>query len=333
MESSRISSYLVVLLTTTTWILCFTSAAAKYQLNVTQNDEARELYWAPPPPCGVINFSVYNLQSNSFTELYQESWGMLAIPLARIHMQYYPNGRINIIANTDTSDCMDVTINCVSMTFGAFYETISKSAPFALYGKTSSGQLLARRPAQTGHQILTTKAYSTLDCTGTPLNEVAVKIQLVPKTTQTFIIPPFTATYSGTEGLEPKAADTKAMITASCSYISSALENGFTYRGSLSFDRNSFKCRRIEKQQSSSSMNSPLQITYQLITTFYIRYDISIYGNPDMPTNQGIAGFIHSRFLNQGTDSPFSNQAMWEVVHKQLEATNPYSHFTAVTLG
>jgi hypothetical protein len=279
--------------------------------------------------CGITGFSVYNSRSKTTTPLDTVQY-VSDFPEAKIMLDTYPQGKINIFANTDTTGCPKNTgIGCVLMKWGNFAKSTERWAPYTLYKNEPKTDMIStwKIPDNVkGFQSLEAWAYNSSSCSGRELNYVRVDVQAVPKTTQVIKLPPIVATYNGVTKL-PRTRDRIALESETCKFLEESFGFGFTYKGSLFVT--GFRCW----SSSSNTATLPPSTTYRIEIKFTIDGEVSMYLNPDMPTQAEVLSYAGGLFRDEIGVGPGSEDfVMSKSVKAVLNLTNPYLNYTKITI-
>ena len=76
-----------------------------------------------------------------------------------------------------------------------------------------------------------------------------------------------------------------------------------------------------------------LTITYKLYATFHCSDTINPYINRDLPKRPEVTDHVQRLFTDSASIGPFADELMSSFVKGKLDATNPYSSYTSITIG
>jgi hypothetical protein len=351
-------------------IICFVSSVLGYENNRVRKQQQKHQQDEPiqyPPPavtrpvivdrelqfwnddlassptfCGVSGFSIFNSTSNTTVPLDMVQY-FSSFPQSKILLDRYPGHKINIFAETDTTGCLTnaTTIGCVILKWGNFAKSTEHWVPYTLFKNDPRTNTISTWPipSVSGFQPLEAWAYESSSCTGSPINYLRTDVQVIPKTTQAIKVTPVVATYNGVTK-QPRPGNKAAVVKETCSFIKDAFSMGFTYKGALSVESDTFRCWSVKESLNTTSTNAtnstkillPPTITYHVRLSFTISGEVSEYLNPDMPTQVEVTRYVGQLFRDEvSLGAGAENEYMSTVLKAVLQSTNPYGGYTKIT--
>jgi hypothetical protein len=217
------------------------------------------------------------------------------------------------------------------MKLGNFYESNQTTpAPYTLY-KDSKGKSISRYPAQTGWQVLQIWAYPSSTCSGTSLDFKKINVQLVPTSKKVFRFRSLQAFYNGTSKLGSAPVNTSDIIAVAnntCTYINGAFTRDYLLGSGPDLYLSKFACKPI----NASVSNAPFSITYQILMTMKMEYDLIALDDWEMPTNTQISKFVKNHFIDQESIPYFYNYTMSVYVKRLISPSNPFYPYSGITV-
>jgi hypothetical protein len=293
--------------------------------------QQRRLGWGwDEVPCGITGFSLYNKRSNLWDPIL--SVFIDGTYQSLVLLDKYEDGKINIQVHVSTDGCPDLNIECVRIKLGNFADKTEGTYPYTLYSWRPSSEY-TERPEQIGLQSLQAWAYESGDCSGEHMCYEQTDLLLIPDTSEAIELFPLTAVYVDTDDLSPPLADTLELVSATCDYITNALQHPdpnyyfFHINGSLQYDKNpgTYTCNF-----SVQDYVVPIHMTYYITTTYTYTHEISLYSNPlFMPAQADISDYIKGLFRNTYGNT-LTGETMEQYVKRTIDPSNVYYKYTSI---
>jgi hypothetical protein len=306
-----------------------------HKFNISEFDHWIRCYCSTKS-CAITGFSVFYKNHLTATPLDSVLEIITERNTGRIVLSDYPQGRINIKTNINSSPSCGRP-RCVKTSFlpqwrrYQSFDAISYEVaePYTLYPDKTQPQ-----KQYFGYLDLIGEAYNTSDCSGTPYSTMFQDVETVPQVVKTIPIRPMIVVYDGTNSPATEA-DSTAIGTATCNFLRDALGNGFAYTRNYNTTSTfpTMTLTNFECEYDTIEMDGPgpLQIEYEITVTYTIpkKHSPNVFLNSPLP----YLDEVWIAILKYMQDIPVrtvgeTEDVMSTRVKSEIATTSPYQVYT-----